>query len=233
MARGYTLMEMVAVLALLFFMQTARGQRIVVQEVLERARGLLAGELTVEGIRSGTLVFGLTMKGVRLDADGGRPFLTADWVVITIRRGREGSEADGIYSPAFEGETTGATPFTVLPYRSTDGAATANAPRIASFDGTLITAPGAIFVPLSFGLCQRSCVAVMRCAFAIAASAAARPASSSPDPKLRERLRCEPGDTTITDDSFTPWSLLTNVILWRPGAIARMAWRGSGLPPPG
>jgi formate hydrogenlyase transcriptional activator len=41
--------------------------------------------------------------------------LTADWVVITIRRGREGTEADGIYLPEFEGETSGVTPFIVLP----------------------------------------------------------------------------------------------------------------------
>ncbi len=78
---GWTVVVAVA-LIVLFFSQTARGQRIVLDEVLERARGYLAGELTVEGMSSSTLFFGLTLRGVRLDAEGGRRFLEADSVVL-------------------------------------------------------------------------------------------------------------------------------------------------------
>jgi formate hydrogenlyase transcriptional activator len=41
--------------------------------------------------------------------------LTADWVIVAIRLGRESNQVDGVYSPAFEGETTGVSYFTVLP----------------------------------------------------------------------------------------------------------------------
>jgi hypothetical protein len=78
---GWSLVLLVA-LTVLFFTQTVRGQRIVMDEVLERVRGALAGELVVEGVRSGTLLFGLTLEGVRLHAEGGRPFLEADSVVV-------------------------------------------------------------------------------------------------------------------------------------------------------
>jgi hypothetical protein len=78
---GWTVVAAV-VLVVLFFTQTSRGQRIVLDEVLVRARGYLAGELTVQGVRSSTLFFGLTLRGVRLDAEGGRRFLEADSVVL-------------------------------------------------------------------------------------------------------------------------------------------------------
>src|SRR6185503_82768 len=46
------------------------------------------------------------------------------------------------------------------------GSATAKAPLMASFVGTLIVTPMPIFEPLNFGLYQRSCVDVMPCALA-------------------------------------------------------------------
>lgn len=66
----------------LFYTQTARGQRIVVDTVLDRVRGRLAGELGVEGIRSRSLLFGVTLQHVQLDAEGERRFLEADSVVL-------------------------------------------------------------------------------------------------------------------------------------------------------
>jgi len=71
-----------AVLAVLFVTQTGRGQRVVVDYVLERVRGTFAGEFSVQGVRSRSLLFGLTLEGVRLDAEGGRRFLEADSVVV-------------------------------------------------------------------------------------------------------------------------------------------------------
>ena len=65
-----------------FLSQTATGQRMVLDEILGRARGALAGELTVGGIRSQTLMAGLTLTDVRLDAEGDRPVLEADSVVL-------------------------------------------------------------------------------------------------------------------------------------------------------
>ena len=62
--------------------QTQRGQRMVLERVLELVRGSLAGELVVDEIRSRTLLTGATLAGVRLDAAGGRPVLAADSVVI-------------------------------------------------------------------------------------------------------------------------------------------------------
>ncbi|MDH3206590.1 MAG: translocation/assembly module TamB [Gemmatimonadota bacterium] len=71
-----------AVLAILFVSGSERGQRIVLDELLERIGGALAGELKVDGIRSTSLVFGFTLQGVRLDAEGGRRFLEADSAVV-------------------------------------------------------------------------------------------------------------------------------------------------------
>lgn len=61
---------------------TRRGQHLVVDRVLELARAELAGELAVEEVRSRMLLTGVSLRGVRLDAADGRPFLTADSVVI-------------------------------------------------------------------------------------------------------------------------------------------------------
>jgi len=65
-----------------YLAQTQDGQRIVLDRLLDIARGQLAGELTVEDIRSRTLFTGMTLVGVRLDAAGGRRFLVADSVVV-------------------------------------------------------------------------------------------------------------------------------------------------------
>lgn len=71
---------LVAVIALAS--QTGRGQDIVLRTALNEVRSRLAGELTITGIRSGTLLTGATLRGVRMDAAGGRPFLTADSAVV-------------------------------------------------------------------------------------------------------------------------------------------------------
>ncbi|HET9949369.1 MAG TPA: translocation/assembly module TamB [Longimicrobiales bacterium] len=62
--------------------QTERGQRLVIEELLERVRGSLAGELALESVRSRSLLTGVTFVGVRLDAAGGRRALEADSVVV-------------------------------------------------------------------------------------------------------------------------------------------------------
>lgn len=71
-----------AIAAVAFLSQTAPGQRMVLDELLGLVRGALAGELAVGGIRSQTLVAGFTLTDVRLDAEGGRPVLAADSLVL-------------------------------------------------------------------------------------------------------------------------------------------------------
>ncbi|HSH74578.1 MAG TPA: hypothetical protein VLA09_02650, partial [Longimicrobiales bacterium] len=73
---------LVVIAAAIVAVQTGLGQRLVVERVLELVRGSLAGELTVQGVRSGTLLTGVTMTGVRLEAEGDRRFLTADSLVL-------------------------------------------------------------------------------------------------------------------------------------------------------
>jgi TamB, inner membrane protein subunit of TAM complex len=68
--------------AVLGVAQTGIGQRVLLDGVLSRVRGSLAGELTIQGIRSGTLFAGATLIGVNLDAEGGRRFLHADSVSL-------------------------------------------------------------------------------------------------------------------------------------------------------
>jgi hypothetical protein len=65
-----------------FLSQTVPGQGIVVNEILSRVRAQLAGELSIGEIRSETLLAGLTLTDVRLDAEGGVPVLSADSIVI-------------------------------------------------------------------------------------------------------------------------------------------------------
>ena len=81
---GWSLAALVALLALglVGLSQTSRGHALVLERVLDRLRASLAGELSVEGIRSGTLLRGATLTGVRLDAMGGRRFLEADSLVL-------------------------------------------------------------------------------------------------------------------------------------------------------
>jgi hypothetical protein len=71
-----------ALVGLALLSQTQRGQRMVIERVLAIARGELAGELYVDEIRSRMLLTGVTLAGVRLDAAGARPFLTADSAVV-------------------------------------------------------------------------------------------------------------------------------------------------------
>ncbi len=72
----------VVVVVVALVSQTAEGQRLVLDELLSRVQGSLAGQLSVGGIRSRTLLFGMTLTDVRLDAEGGRPVLEADSVVV-------------------------------------------------------------------------------------------------------------------------------------------------------
>ncbi|MCG6989863.1 MAG: translocation/assembly module TamB domain-containing protein [Gemmatimonadetes bacterium] len=55
-----------------------RGQRLVLDAVLSRVRGALAGELVVDGIHSRNLLGGVTLLGVHMSAAAGRPAVTAD-----------------------------------------------------------------------------------------------------------------------------------------------------------
>lgn len=61
---------------------TGSGQRVVQARVLTQIRGSLAGDLDIEGMRSGTLLTGATLTGVVLRAEGGRRFLEADSIQI-------------------------------------------------------------------------------------------------------------------------------------------------------
>jgi hypothetical protein len=63
--------------------QTGRGQGLALDVALGRLEGALSGELTVGGVRSGTLFSGATLTDVRLETSDGRPFLTADSVVLS------------------------------------------------------------------------------------------------------------------------------------------------------
>jgi hypothetical protein len=62
--------------------ETHAGQRLVLERLLEIARGQLAGELVVEDVHSRTLFTGMTLVGVRLGAADGRAVLAADSVVV-------------------------------------------------------------------------------------------------------------------------------------------------------
>ena len=70
------------VLAAVVLVQTGQGQDFVLRAALGRVHGALAGELVIDGIRSGTLLAGATLTDVRLDAADGRAFLQADSVVV-------------------------------------------------------------------------------------------------------------------------------------------------------
>ncbi len=62
--------------------ESGRGQRVVLDFVLARVRGALAGSLTVDSIRSPGLLGGAVLVGVHLEAEGGRPFLDVDSVRV-------------------------------------------------------------------------------------------------------------------------------------------------------
>ena len=79
---GFGIILLVTLIGVGLLSQTGRGQDLALRTVLDRVRSSLAGELIVVGVRSGTLLTGATLTGVRLDAADGRRFLTADSVVI-------------------------------------------------------------------------------------------------------------------------------------------------------
>ncbi len=79
---GAWLLAGLVLLAVALLVQTGPGQRLVVDRVLELVQGALAEPLVVQEVRSATLLTGVTLTGVRLDAAGGRPFLRADSVAL-------------------------------------------------------------------------------------------------------------------------------------------------------
>jgi TamB, inner membrane protein subunit of TAM complex len=70
------------VLAVLLIAQTGRGQDLALGAAMARVENAVAGELTVRGVRSGTLLTGATLTGVQLVTSDGRPFLSADSVEL-------------------------------------------------------------------------------------------------------------------------------------------------------
>jgi hypothetical protein len=65
-----------------FLAQSGTGQALVMNEILRRVRAELAGDLSVGGVRSETLLTGFTLADVRLEAEGGARVLVADSVVL-------------------------------------------------------------------------------------------------------------------------------------------------------
>ena len=80
--QGLVLMVLLVLVAIGLIAQTGQGQDLALRTALSRVQSSLSGQLTVEGVRSGTLLAGATLTGVQLDAADGRPFLSADSVVI-------------------------------------------------------------------------------------------------------------------------------------------------------
>lgn len=62
--------------------QTSRGQALALRAALGRVQSELSGQLAIGGVHSGTLLAGATLTDVRLDAADGRPFMTADSIVV-------------------------------------------------------------------------------------------------------------------------------------------------------
>ncbi|KPJ84015.1 MAG: hypothetical protein AMS19_02310 [Gemmatimonas sp. SG8_23] len=71
-----------SIIALVLIVQTGRGQAFAVDVALGQVNRSLSGDLSVGGVRSGTLVSGATLLDVRLVTSDGRPFLTADSVTV-------------------------------------------------------------------------------------------------------------------------------------------------------
>ena len=66
----------------LMLVKTSRGHRVALDLLLDRTRATLAGDLVVDGIRSGNLLTHATLTGLELSAEGGRRFLSADSVEL-------------------------------------------------------------------------------------------------------------------------------------------------------
>ncbi|MAM02368.1 MAG: hypothetical protein CMH51_02265, partial [Myxococcales bacterium] len=80
--RGLIAAALFLVLAAVVTTQTKQGQDLALRAALKQVQSSLSGELTIQGVRSGTLLTGATMTGVRLDAEDGRPVFSADSVVV-------------------------------------------------------------------------------------------------------------------------------------------------------
>ncbi len=87
-SRRRRMFAMAAVLVLslvgvsVMLVRMGRAQRFALDAMLDRARASLAGDLTVDGISSGTLLTHATLTGLKLDAEDGRRFLSADSVEL-------------------------------------------------------------------------------------------------------------------------------------------------------
>ena len=80
--RGLIAGALFLVLAAVVTTQTKQGQHLALRAALNRVQSSLSGELTIQGVRSGTLLTGATMTEVRLDAEDGRPIFSADSIVV-------------------------------------------------------------------------------------------------------------------------------------------------------
>ena len=74
------ILSLVGVAVLL--VRTGRAQRFALDVMLDRARTSLAGDLIVDGIGRGTFPTHATLTGLKLDAENGRRFLSADSVEL-------------------------------------------------------------------------------------------------------------------------------------------------------
>ncbi len=94
-------------LAIIAIVGSGKGQRFVLDQILDRAQGMFEGPLTVAGIRSPSLLEGATLVGVRLDARGGRPFLTVDSIglhysILSLLTGRPRVSSVMLWGPHVE-----------------------------------------------------------------------------------------------------------------------------------
>ena len=80
--RGLIAGALFLVLAAVVTTQTKQGQHLALRAALKQVQSSLSGELTIQGVRSGTLLTGATMTEVRLDAEDGRPIFSADSIVV-------------------------------------------------------------------------------------------------------------------------------------------------------
>ena len=80
--RGLVAVFFLSLLTIGLVTQSERGQDFALRAALSRVQSSLLGKLTIQGVRSGTLLTGATITGVRLDAEDGRRFLFADSVVV-------------------------------------------------------------------------------------------------------------------------------------------------------
>lgn len=97
----------VVVLAVVALVGSGKGQRFVLDQILDRAQKTFEGPLTVETIRSPSLLAGATLVGVRLDARGGRPFLTVDSIrmhysLLSLLTGRPRVSSVMLWGPHVE-----------------------------------------------------------------------------------------------------------------------------------